>query len=237
MCVPSLPDPSHKRESGVGRGEEGMRTSIKQCLVNRRLNSGKTQLKQTQFHPSSPFSSLRLESHSFSQYHELEHLYKCPSLILWSDLATSPSGFPTTLPLVPISPETLAFWPWYMPAVFPHQMFWLSCSLSVLLSPRACACLISCLFLIVPSPPSYVKHSISSPDLGLSTPILSFIVLLYHLPLFDNICLVFCLLSYIRMYIPWRQRLCPFYSLLYFQHIEQCLVHSKYSKNSYCVNE
>lgn len=142
-----------------------MQTSIKQCLVNRRLSSGKTQLKQTQFHLSSPFNSLRLESHSFSQDHnELEHLYKCSSLILRSDLATSPSGFPTTLPLIPVSPETLAFWPWCMPAVFPRQMFWLSCSLSVLLSPQACTCLISCLFLIVPSPPSYVKHSISSPD-------------------------------------------------------------------------
>lgn len=101
-----------------------MQTSIKQCLVNRRLSSGKTQLKQTQFHLSSPFNRLRLESHSFSQDHnELEHLYKCSSLILWSDLATSPSGFPTTLPLIPVSPETLAFWPWCMPAVFPRQMF------------------------------------------------------------------------------------------------------------------
>lgn len=110
-----------------------MQTSIKQCLVNRSLSSGKTQLKQTQFHLPSPVNSLRLESHSFSQYHnELEHLYKCSSLILWSDLATSPSVLPTTLPLVPVSPETLGFWPWYMPAVFPHQMFRLSCSLSVL---------------------------------------------------------------------------------------------------------
>ena len=101
-----------------------MQTSIKQCLVNRRLSSGKTQLKQTQFHLSSPFNRLRLESHSFSQDHnELEHLYKCSSLILWSDLATSPSGFPTTLPLIQVSPETLAFWPWCMPAVFPRQMF------------------------------------------------------------------------------------------------------------------
>lgn len=142
-----------------------MQTFIKQCLVNRSLSSGKTQLKQTQFHLPSPVNSLRLESHSFSQYHnELEHLYKCSSLILWSDLATSPSVFPTTLPLVLVSPETLGFWPWYMPAVFPRQMFWLSCSLSVLLSPRACTCLMSCLLLIVPSPPSYVKHSISSPD-------------------------------------------------------------------------
>lgn len=138
------------------------------------------------------------------------------------------------------SPHSLPSWPSNVPGRFPQQIFCTSCSFSVPLLPSVIFTgPITCLFLIVASSPLCVKcaspstHSVSL----LPTTVLFCFPSSFHYLTMYYMLIVCSLLFCIRIYSPWGEALSPFYSLLYSQHIDSCLILSRCSRNSYWANK
>ena len=152
---------------------------------------------------------------------------------LGSDLARLHPHFPR-LSLSTVPPETLPLWPWNVPSTFPRQMFHTSCSFSL---DHCSSGWLTGLFLTAPSPPPCVKDTAPSPASPAPPPL--DLALLAHTAT-RRIVVLSCGLILCRPALEWPSRrggTLSIYSLLYPQHIEQCLVHSGCSGNSYWVSK